>query len=159
MGTFKRFEEIEAWQKARQLTREVYAASSKGAFAKDFVLRDQLRRAGVSVMGNIAEGFERGGTREFVQFLAMAKASAGEVKSHLYVALDQGYLDEAEFLRISDIASDTGRVIGGLMKYLKSTGYEGPKYKGESRQSGNRARAQERKTRDSKLETRNGETV
>jgi hypothetical protein len=108
-------------------------------------------------MGNIAEGFERGGTREFVQFLAMAKASAGEVKSHLYVALDQGYLDEPEFLRISDIASDTGRVIGGLMKYLKRTSYDGPKYKGESRQSGKRPRGVG--TRNARLETRNGETV
>jgi four helix bundle protein len=80
MATFQSFEEIEAWQKARGFTREIYAVSNKGAFSKDFGLRDQIRRASVSIMSNIAEGFERGGTREFIQFLSMVKGSSGGVK-------------------------------------------------------------------------------
>jgi four helix bundle protein len=88
MRTFQSFEEIEAWQKARTLTREVYVATSEGAFSRDFGLRDQIRRAAVSIMSNIAEGYERSGTGEFVHFLSMAKGSTGEVRSQLYVALD-----------------------------------------------------------------------
>jgi four helix bundle protein len=88
MATLRQFEDIEAWQKARELTRAVYDCSKVGLFSRDFGLRDQMRRASVSVMSNIAEGFERGGKGEFVQFLAMAKGSAGEVEAQLYVALD-----------------------------------------------------------------------
>ncbi len=87
MSSFKSFEEIESWQKARELTRKVYAVSNQGAFTKDFGLRDQIRRASVSIMSNIAEGFERDGNREFLQFLAVAKGSSGEVRAQLYVAL------------------------------------------------------------------------
>jgi S23 ribosomal protein. len=90
MGTIQKFEDIDAWQKARALTREVYAVTADGAFAKDFGLRDQIRRAAVSVMSNIAEGFDRGGVREFIQFLFIAKGSAAEVQAQLYVALDAG---------------------------------------------------------------------
>jgi four helix bundle protein len=97
MPSFKTFEDIEAWQKARRLTRDIYAISKDGAFSKDFGLRDQIRRTSVSIMANIAEGHERSGTGEFVQFLSMAKGSAGEVESHLYVALDLGYLDKSTF--------------------------------------------------------------
>ncbi len=89
MATFKSFEDIEAWQKARELTNRVYDASDKGAFARDFGLRDQIRRACVSILSNIAEGFERSGTGEFVQFLSSAKGSAGEVRAQLYVALER----------------------------------------------------------------------
>ncbi len=92
MATFQRLEDIEAWQKARGLRREVYTISKHGSFAKDFALHDQIRRASVSIMSNIAEGFERSGTAEFVQFLAMTKGSTGEVISHIYVAADQGYM-------------------------------------------------------------------
>ena len=81
MATIKRFEDIEAWKKARELTREVYRHSKVGPFSKDFGLRDQIRRAAVSVMSNIAEGFERGGNKEFMQFLAIAKGSVGEIES------------------------------------------------------------------------------
>ena len=89
MATFKTFEEIDAWKKARELTKRVCAVTGVGTFARDFSLKDQIRRASVSIMSNIAEGFDRGGTGEFVQFLAIAKGSAAEVKSQLYVALDQ----------------------------------------------------------------------
>jgi four helix bundle protein len=129
MSTITRFEDIEAWQKARELTRVVYECSKKGLFAKDFGLKDQMRRAAVSVMSNIAEGFERGGTAEFIQFLCFAKGSAGELQSQLYVALDQGYISEEEFKSVRAIAESTKRLIGGLLTYLRGSGLKGVKYK------------------------------
>src|SRR6266705_1124364 len=97
MATFKKFEEIEAWKKARELTKRVYRISRTSSFAKDLGLRDQIRRASVSVMSNIAEGYDRSGTGEFVQFLSTAKGSAAEVRCQLYVAADQGYIQEDDF--------------------------------------------------------------
>lgn len=129
MSTFKKFEEIEAWKKARELTKRVYELSGKGAFAKDFGLRDQVRRASVSVMSNIAEGHDRSGTGEFVQFLANAKGSTAEVRCQLYVALDQAYIDDVTFTDVSNLALETGRMIGGLMNYLRHSGIKGTKYK------------------------------
>jgi len=129
VATFQRFDEIEAWQKARELTRELYSVSSREPFSKDFGLRDQIRRASVSIRGNIAEGFERDGTQEFVQFLAMAKGSAAEVVSHLYVALDQGYVTRVEFERLAALATEVGRMIAALMNYLRRSGTKGLKYK------------------------------
>jgi len=128
MGTFKTFEEIEAWQQARTLTRIVYEASGKGTFGRAFGLRDQIRRAAVSVMSKIAEGFGRGGAREFMQFLVVARGSASEVSAQLYVALDQGYLSEPEFRRLQEQASRTGAVISGLARYLRTAGLKGSKY-------------------------------
>lgn len=129
MGTFQCFEEIEAWQKARQLTNEIYKTSTDGAFSKDFGLRNQIRRAAVSVMANIAEGFERDGKGEFVQFLAIAKGSIGELQSHLYVALDQGYIAQEEFDRLRALTMENMRLIAGLMNYLRRSGFKGIKYK------------------------------
>ncbi len=129
MSTFKGFEEIEAWKKARELTRKVYSVSAKGSFTRDFSLKDQIRRASVSIMSNIAEGFGRGGTREFLQFLSTAKGSAAEVMSQLYVALDQEYIEKDNFKYIFSLADETGRMIGGLMNYLKKSNFRGPKYK------------------------------
>ena len=129
MATFTTFEEISAWQKARQLTKELYKVTSVGAFARDYDLRSQIRRAAVSMMSNIAEGFERSGTGEFNQFLATAKGSAGEVRSQLYVALDQNYLSEAVASGLLDQSTELGRMIGGLMNYLRKSGIKGTKYK------------------------------
>ena len=129
MATIKRFEDIEAWKKARELTREVYRHSKAGPFSRDFGLRDQIRRAAVSVMSNIAEGFERGGTKEFMQFLAIAKGSVGEIESQLYVALDQAYINEDEFVSLKSLAGPTKRLIGGLISYLRQSGMKGVKYK------------------------------
>jgi four helix bundle protein len=140
MATFQSFEEIEAWKKARELTREIYKISSRELFGKGFGLRDQIRRASVSTMSNIAEGFERSGPREFIQFLALAKGSLGEVKTQLYVAIDQGYVTQEVFGRLHSLASETGRLIGGLMSYLRTTHIKGSKY---------------RTTRNSQLATRN----
>lgn len=129
MATFKKFEDIEAWKKARELTREVYRHSKVSPFSRDFGLRDQIRRSAVSVMSNIAEGFERGGTKEFMQFLAIATGSAGELEAQLYVAFDQGYINQEEFASLRGLATSTKRLIGGLAKYLRQSGMQGVKYK------------------------------
>jgi four helix bundle protein len=110
----RRFEDLIAWQKARGLTKRVYLATREGPSARDFRFTDQIRSAGVSVMANIAEGFERGGLGEFHQYLSTAKASCAELRSHLYVALDVGYLDEESFRSIMCDAEEVGRVVGGL---------------------------------------------
>jgi four helix bundle protein len=110
----ERFEDFVAWQKARAMTREIYRITEQGKFAKDFGLRDQIRRAAVSVMSNIAEGFERGRASEFHQFLSIAKASCAEVRSQLYIALDVGHLTQEEFTELMAKATETGRIIGGL---------------------------------------------
>src|SRR6266436_6446725 len=129
MATFKRFEEIESWKKARELTKRVYKISSTATFAKDFGLRDQIRKASVSIMSNIAEGYDRSGTGEFVQFLATAKGSAAEVRCQLYVALDQAYIDYYTFNELTGLAAETANMIGGLMNYLRRSGLKGTKYK------------------------------
>ncbi len=120
MPTIERFEDIEAWQKARVLVRAVYRASSRSPFARDFGLRDQMQKAAVSIMSNIAEGFERASNKEFVQFLNYAKGSAGEVRSQLYVALDLGYIDEGEFDRLMGVVLAVSKKLSGFMTYLKS---------------------------------------
>ena len=109
----KVFEDLEVWKEARRLTQRIYQLTKNENFLKDFPLRDQIRRAAVSIMSNIAEGFERGGNQEFVQFLYVAKASCGEVRSQVYVALDQGYVGSAEvdeltnsFKRLSSMISN-----------------------------------------------------
>lgn len=125
MATIQTFEDIEAWQ----LTRQIYTLSGSGQFARDFGLRDQIRRAAVSIMSNIAEGFERGGSAEFSQFLAIAKGSAGEVEAQLYVAFDQGYINQEQFDSIRAVASSTKKLIAGFMSYLKKSNLKGQKYK------------------------------
>ena len=114
MSKIDRFEDLVAWQKARSLTASVYTATQKAAFKRDFGLANQIQRAAVSIMSNIAEGFERGGRAEFHQFLSTAKASCAETRSHLYVALDVGYLERSEFERLLRQAEEVGRVVGGL---------------------------------------------
>ena len=110
----ERFEELIAWQKARALTRDVYNFTGQGRFSKDFGLKDQMRRAAVSIMSNIAEGFERGKPSEFHQFLSIAKASCAELRSQLYIVLDAEYIDEDLFNQLMLRATEVGRIIGGL---------------------------------------------
>lgn len=129
MPSFKTFKEIKAWQQARMLTNNIYTVSNNGAFAKDYGLRDQIRRACISIMANIAEGYERSGTGEFVQFLSVAKGSAGEVESHLCVAFDLGYIDNAMFEQLSSDTTKTAHLIGALIQYLRKSGIKGGKYK------------------------------
>jgi len=108
-----RFEDLIAWQKARWLTRDVYVHALQGRFAQDYVLSEQIRGAALSVPSNIAEGFERGNRNEFTQFLSIAKASCGEVRSDLYVAMDIGYIDEPTARTLIANAEEVGRIIGG----------------------------------------------
>lgn len=96
-GKAKTFEDLEGWKASRLLCRSVYAATTNGGFQRDSALRNQIRRAAISVMSNIAEGFERDGNKEFVQFLSQAKGSCGEVRSQLYAALDQAYVSDESF--------------------------------------------------------------
>ncbi len=108
------FEDFVAWQKARVLTAEIYRVTSCGDFAKDFGPKDQVRRAAVSIMSNIAEGFERGRPAEFHQFLSVSKASCAELRSQLYVALDAGYLTREKFGVLMSQAKEVGQVVGCL---------------------------------------------
>ena len=121
MPTIEKFEDLDAWKKARELTREIYKTSSSGEFSRDFGLRDQIRRAVVSIMSNIAEGFERRGDKEFHQFLSIAKGSAGEVRAQLYVALDAQFISQAQFSGLYGLATEVSSMIGGLMRYLQKT--------------------------------------
>lgn len=113
-GRVERFEDLIAWQKSRALTKEIYLLTDRGKFERDLGLRDQIRKASVSVMSNIAEGFERSARAQFHQFLVIAKASCAEVRSQLYVALDARYLSEQEFQKVLHQASEVARIIGGL---------------------------------------------
>lgn len=120
MGTIKTFEEIVAWQKARVLNKEIYLISISGPLSKDFGLRDQMRRSSVSVMSNIAEGFERRGNKEFARYLTIAKGSCAELISQLYVAMDVGFISDQEFKRLHEMAINTSRLIQGFKSYLKT---------------------------------------
>ncbi|MDQ5846883.1 MAG: four helix bundle protein [Acidobacteriota bacterium] len=133
MATFKTFEQIEAWRESRELTNQIYTLTGKEAFSKDYGLKNQIRRASVSIMSNIAEGFERSGSGEFGQFLSMAKGSAGEVRSQLYVAFDQAYLQKSEFDIVCGRVTNISRMISGLMTYLRSSGVKGTKFKRSER--------------------------
>lgn len=119
MGTVERFEDLIAWRKARELTKLIYALSGDGVFAKDFGLRDQIRRASVSVMSNIAEGFDRASRAEFHRFLVIAKGSCAEVRAQLYVAVDSGLMTEKQFEEARSLAEETSRIIAGLRKSVE----------------------------------------
>jgi len=113
-NSITKFEDLIAWQKARELTRRIDEITRAGEFAKDFRLSSQIQSAAVSIMSDIAEGFERGGLGEFHQFLSTAKASCAELRSQLYVALDVGYIDMPSFHDLRLQAEEVGRIIGGL---------------------------------------------
>jgi four helix bundle protein len=129
MATIQRFEELEAWILARQLSKAIYQITETGKLARDVALHDQMRRAAVSVGSNIAEGFERDGNKEFRQFLSYAKGSAGELRAQLYMAADANYLPEEHFTTLMEMAQDTSNVIGGLMRYLDNSAMRGSKYR------------------------------
>ena len=119
MARIERFEEIKGWQSGRELCKVIYAVTNKGSFSRDFGLRDQIRRAAVSVVSNIAEGFEGQNNRSFIRYLYIAKASCGEVRSQAYVALDQDYISRQEFGAIYDKATETSRLLAGFIAYLQ----------------------------------------
>ena len=115
----ERFEDLRVWQTARTLTDQIYALTKRESFKADWVLKDQIRRSAISVMSNIAEGFESRTQAQFIDFLGTAKASAGEVRSQLYIAYDQSYLGEEEFESLSDLADKAARQLHRLIRYLK----------------------------------------
>ena len=120
MTTAKRFEDLEVWQKAKELTNQIYSLSSSGSFAKDFGLRDQMRRAAVSIMSNIAEGFESQTQALFIQFLNRAKGSSGELRSQLYIALEQQNITTGEFQVAFSTAELCSKQLASFIRYLES---------------------------------------
>lgn len=129
MATFKRFEDLEIWQLSRKLARLIYSYTLLEKFSKDFSLKDQIKRSSGSVMDNIAEGFERSGNREFINFLAIAKASSGEVQSQLYRAKDFDLINEEQFTAAYNLSEEIKNKIGGFIKYLNASEFKGIKFK------------------------------
>ena len=129
MTKIEKLEDIISWQKARELTNKIYRITKDGMFSKDFGLRDQVRRASVSVASNIAEGFGRGGNREFVQFLSSAKGSLYELRTQLYIANDLKYITDENFKTLNAEIDNIARLISGFINYLKSTEMKGNKFK------------------------------
>ena len=125
----KKFEDIIAWQKGRELCKQIYAITKNQRFSKDFGLKDQIQRSSISVISNIAEGFERGSNNEFIQFLYIAKGSCGELRTQLYIALDLGYTSGEEFDKIIKVASEVSRLIYYLIESLKGSKIKGAKFK------------------------------
>ena len=119
MSKIERFEDLECWKSARELTQMIYQLSNRGEFARDFGLRDQMRRAAVSVLSNIAEGFESHTRPLFIEYLSRAKASCGEFRAQVYVALDAGYFDQSQFVQIRALAEKCSRQISNFINYLK----------------------------------------
>jgi len=119
MARISQFEDIEAWKKGRELAKGIYTVTAIGEFARDYGLKDQIRRAVVSVISNIAEGFSRQTDQEFVQFLHIAKGSTSEVQSQLYIALDLEYISQEEFSKLYNQADKVAKLISGFIRYLK----------------------------------------
>ncbi len=129
MSAWKTFEDIEAWQLAREFCKDVYRLITETDLKNDFRLKDQINGSSGSIMDNIAEGFERGGNKEFIQFLSIAKASAGESRSQLYRIFDRNFISTQEFDQLKNKTLLISGKISKLMKYLKSSDLKGPKYK------------------------------
>lgn len=120
MTTAKRFEDLEVWQRAKDLTNLIYKYSTDGTFARDFGLRDQMRRAAVSIMSNIAEGFESQTQAQFIKYLGLAKGSAGELRAQLYIARDQGYISEENFSELFLLAEICSKQLARIIQYLET---------------------------------------
>ena len=129
MATFNSFTEISVWQKARELSKQIFELTSRGTFAKDFGLKDQINRATGSIMDNIAEGFDRESKNEFVNFLSYSKGSAGEVLSQLYRAFDRSHISREECKRLEGNVQEIRKMLGGLINYLNSSNIRGMKFK------------------------------
>lgn len=124
----KKFEDLEIWKLARELTNKIYQVTNDRAFSKDYGLKDQIRRAAVSVMSNISEGYERGGNQELIRFLSIAKGSSGEVRCQLYIAMDQKYIEHESSMVLIDNFSKLSIMINNFIGYLKTSKYKEKKY-------------------------------
>jgi four helix bundle protein len=129
MSTIQTFKDIKAWEKSIELVKQIYLASGKGLFSKDNRLQEQIRKAVVSISSNIAEGFEREGNKEFIQFLSIAKGSAAEVQTQVRISFEVGYISIEEFRQLDTLCIEVISLIAGFMKYLRSSGIEGQKFK------------------------------
>lgn len=128
MATIKRFEDLDVWKLAFELAGDVYDLTLNADFSRDFALRDQIRRCAISVFSNIAEGFERDGNKEFVNFLAIAKGSCGELRAQSLFAHSRGYVSESDLREVSDKLVSTSNQIAGFQKYLRQTELRGRKF-------------------------------
>lgn len=128
MSTISRFEELRVWQGSREICKAIFLITKKGSFSKDFDLKRQILRSSGSTMDNIAEGFEREGTREFIQFLSIAKGSNGEVRSQLYRALDFEYITNEEFMSLKESVEQLSNELNSFISYLKKTNIRGKKF-------------------------------
>lgn len=129
MAGIESFEDLKVWKNARTVANLIYDATDGDDFARDFALKDQIRRSAISVVSNIAEGFERDGNKEFQNFLFIAKGSCGEARAQLYLALDRGYISKRDFDLIALKLRETSRMIFGLIRYLRNSGFKGLKYR------------------------------
>ncbi len=132
MAKINTFEDLEIWQQSRGLCHIIYEFINRDRFSKDFGLKNQINNSSGSVMDNIAEGFEREGNKEFVQFLSIAKASCAETRSQLYRAFDRDYITKEEFGEVANQTKELGRKTANLMNYLRNSEYKGNKYKKKS---------------------------
>jgi four helix bundle protein len=128
MATIKRFEDLEVWKKSRVLANDIYKIITSGTLAKDFKLRDQMNDSSGSVMDNIAEGFERSGRLEFINFLSISKGSAGELRSQLYRAFDREHINKELLDGLIEKTEEVGKMLGGFMDYLNEADIRGKKF-------------------------------
>jgi len=140
MATIKRFEDLEIWQIARRLAKEVYEETCRGAFAKDYGLKNQVNDSAGSIMDNISEGFERGGKIEFVNFLSYSKGSSGETRSQLYRAFNRNYITQEKLDYFQKEYFELGNRIGKLMNYLNQSDFKGRKFKDRIKETNEPAR-------------------
>jgi len=129
MATVNRFEDLDVWKKSRVIVNMIYSTTNKEGFSKDWMLKNHLRKTAVSIISNIAEGFERDGNKEFTNFLSIAKGSCGELRCQLYIAYDQHYINENQFKEISNLAEEISRSLKGLILYLQNSDFKGIKNK------------------------------
>jgi four helix bundle protein len=135
--TYKSYMDMEVWQRARAFSQRIYCLSKNGSFASDFSLKDQINSSSGSIMDNIAEGFERDGTKEFRCFLSYAKGSAGECVSQLHRAFDRKHIDQKEFTELKSEGIILGNQLGGFISYLRGVEHAGKKFKKKKKLSPN----------------------